>query len=201
MDRGDTATLAFKLAGVYVLVEAVSLIPTLAPSLKGVLDEPGDQRWHDLAMVGGPLAVACVLLLTLSIVLWRWAPRLADRVVGARQRTIAFTDDIGTGQTLAFAILGAVLLTQGILVLVEEALAALFQRHHLWIFLRSEASSLLRLFVELSLGYWLFFLPRSAVRWWLSWSDAAPPPAPLAGPTPAAALPTEDDDERPASAR
>jgi hypothetical protein len=172
MDRSDAANLAFKLAGIYVLVEAIKLIPAVAPSLSERLGEL-HTNWRDVGIIGGALAFSCLLLGLLAWLLLSRSRRMADRLVGAgKQATIDFAGELPVAQAVAFSVVGLMMLADGLPRLVWVVADAVIINDQVWTHLRSDAPNLVVLFLELSAGYWLFFMPRQAARWWLGWSDA-----------------------------
>jgi hypothetical protein len=188
VDRSDGATLAFKLAGIYVLVEAVKLIPTESPNISPLLADLTREHIRELEIVGGALALSFAALVVVGWVLIARARRLADRMVGGGQATIDFSGQVAVAQMVAFCVIGAVMLADGLPKLVVVAANLLRMHEGYWDYLRVEAVQLIILFFELSIGYWLFFMPRFATRLWLAWSDARreepPPPAPVVPPEP-----------------
>jgi len=184
MDRADAATLAMKLAGIYALIEAIKLVPTMAISLRIGIEARG-VNWEDIGIVGVPLLVACTALCALAWLLIARGRGFAERLLGEpRQSTIDFNGNLVDLQSIAFSVVGLVLLTDGIPELIRSIAAALVDREHIWVYLRGEAPDLLVLFIELTVGYWLFFMPRMAARLWARWAGYAPDPAHLPPPPP-----------------
>ncbi len=185
VDRSDGATMAFKLAGIYVLVEAVKLIPTESSNISPLLADLTKEHIKELEIVGGALALSFAALVAVGWALIARARRLADRMVGGGQATIDFSGQVAVAQMVAFCVIGAVMLADGLPKLVVVAANLLRLHEGYWDYLRVEAVQLLILFFELTIGYWLFFMPRLATRLWLAWSDARrepPPPEPVAPP-------------------
>ncbi len=182
MDRTEAASLAFKLAGIYVMVAAVKLVPTIALPLREALRATG-VSWADIAVIGVPLVVSCTVLAILAYVLIAHSHRIAERALGEpRQREIDFRPFPDELQVMAFSVVGLVLLVEGVPDLARMATAAYANRAQLAPHLRDNAVDLIVLFLQLSAGYWLFFGPRSAARVWSRLSGVSPaePPPPAA---------------------
>ncbi len=180
VDRSDGATLAFKLAGIYVLVEAVKLIPTEAPNIAALLADPTQEHLKELWIVGGALVLSSAVLGLIGWLLIARARRMADRMFGGGQATIDFSGQVVAAQVVAFSVIGAVMLADGLPKAAGVAADLLRLHEGYWVHLRAEASALLIVFLELTFGYWLLFRPRSGARLWLAWSDARSAPRPLA---------------------
>ncbi|MBA2479962.1 MAG: hypothetical protein H0V44_04815 [Planctomycetes bacterium] len=182
MDRLEAASLAFKIAGIYVMVAAVKLVPTIALPLREAL-RATRVSWVDIAVIGVPLVVSCTALAILAYVLIAHSHRLAERSLGEpRQREIDFRPTSDALQVMAFAIVGLVLLAEGIPRMIDLAAGAYASREVLAPYLRDNAVDCIVLFLQLSAGYWLFFGPRSAARVWSRLSGVRPaePPPPAA---------------------
>lgn len=183
MDRSDAASLAFKLAGIYVMVEAIKLVPTVAIPLRAFIQTDG-VKLADVAGVGVPLLISCTALAILSYLLIAKSRRFADRSLAApEQSQIDFQRRIDELQVVAFSVVGVLLLCQGIPELVRIAAGGYHNRELMGAYLRENAPDLIVLFIQLTAGYWLFFGPRSATRAWSRLSGAgmrmeAPPGAP-----------------------
>lgn len=181
MDRTDAASLAFKLAGIYVMVEAIKLVPTVAIPLRAFIQENG-VRFADVAIVGVPLLISCTALALLSYLLIVKSRGFADRSLASpEQNQIDFQRHADELQVVAFSVVGVLLLCEGIPELVRTVAGAYHNRELMGAYLRETAPDLIVLFVQLTAGYWLFFGPRSATRAWSRLSGAglraqAPPP-------------------------
>ncbi len=107
MDRSDAATLAFRLAGIYVLVEAIKLMGETAVSVGERLGSE-HTNWRDAEIIGGAMAVPCLLLLVIAAFLITRSRSLADRALGGPQQgTIDFAGSLHTAQAVAFSVVGA----------------------------------------------------------------------------------------------
>jgi hypothetical protein len=182
MDRADAATLAMKLAGIYAIIEAIKLVPTMALPLRSAIEARGVD-WFDIAIIGVPLLLACILLCGLAWFLIARGRGFAERLLGEpRQSTIDFDGNLVDMQAIAFSVVGLVLLTDGLPELIRTPAEAIAQRTEIWLYLRVRAPDLVMLFIELTIGYWLFFMPRTAARLWARWAGYAPDPAERAAP-------------------
>ncbi len=70
--------------------------------------------------------------------------------------------------------------------LAGEIADAITVKDLLWSRLRTDTPILVILFLELSFGYWLFFMPRLTARLWMRWSDAGRSGAPTGNQDPPA---------------
>jgi hypothetical protein len=166
MERVDAAALAFKIAGIYVMVEAVKLVPNAAIYLRNVVGDAGVTA-RDLALIGAPLLVACAALAILAYILIAFSRRFGQRALAEpTQEAIDFQGEARDLQAVAFSVIGLVLLASAVPELVNDIAGALHSSEQIWSFLRSQAPDLIVLFLQLSAGYWLFFAPRSVRRAW-----------------------------------
>jgi hypothetical protein len=166
MDRVDGAALAFKLAGIYVMVEAVKLVPPAAIYLRTVVGAEAIS-WRDVLLIGAPLLIACCILTVLAYFLIAWSRRWGARALREpTQESIDFQGEAADLQSVAFSIIGLVLLVSAVPTLVNQVASAIHDRAELWSYLRSQSPDLIVLFLQISAGYWLFVAPRAVRRAW-----------------------------------
>jgi hypothetical protein len=166
MDRVDAAALAFKLAGIYVIVQAVKVIPDGAVYLHNLVGAE-TVRWRDVLLIGAPVVIACSVLAVLGYLLIAWSRRFGARSLREpTQESIDFGGEAADLQAVAFSVFGLVLLVAAVPVVVTQVIASLENHDHLWSYLKTQAADLIVLFLQISAGYWLFLAPRAVRRAW-----------------------------------
>lgn len=176
MDRVETAALAFRLAGLYAVVQAILLVPTLAlPLRNAVRGSPvehavaraQDDRWTELLLVAGPIVLAMALLVLLAFVLLAFGRHFAERTIAApSQVAIDFGGEAESRQVVAFTLFGLWLLCLSVPELLSQAASIVALGESAWTQWRGRIPELAAPVAQLALGLWLLLAPRSAQGLW-----------------------------------
>ncbi len=173
MTRREVATLGFRLAGIYVAVQAILLLPLFGATLRYLVSGESGLRSADGWIVGASFALSGSALSILAMLLIRRADRFAAKL---------FPDWLApemprapvTVEPVFCAVIGLALIAYALPACLRETATAIVTRDQLSLYLHDAWPDIVGEAAQLILGLWLFIAPRTVVGWWRA--DAGTPP-------------------------